>query len=124
MATPVVTRLQPVPRNQGVQVPGLLPTGTWIDARVLAAGAAESYTLPTDADGNKGIMLRLNSNAGPLYINFNGTAVVPVADVIDGTSSIILRTDLGPVLLAAPHAADTLSIFSPSAAIVTIEAWS
>lgn len=124
MATPVVSRLTPVPRNQGVQVPGLWPAATWIDARVLAAGVAESYTIPADASGNKGTMLRINSNAGPLYVNFNGTAVVPVGDVNDGTSSIILRTDIGPVLIVAPLSTAVLSMLSPGASIVTLEAWS
>jgi len=126
MATPVISRLVPIPRNQGIQIPGVLNTATWIDARVLAAGVAESYTLPTDAQtpAQHATLLRINANAGPIFVNFNGTAAVPGADVTNGTSSIMLRTDLGPVLLAAPHATDTLSIISPSACIVTIEAWS
>src|SRR5215467_13516410 len=124
MATPTINRMVPVTRNQGVQVPGLVPIATWIDCLVLVAGAAQSYTLAQDGQTPKvrGIIYRLTANAGPLYINFNGTAAVPTAKT-DGTSSIMVRTDLGPAFLVMPDFADTLSIISPSAAIVTIEAW-
>ena len=125
MATPTITRMVPVPRNQGIQVPGLWPVATWIDCLVLVGGAAQSYTLPHDAQtpNQRAMILRLTANAGPLFINFNGTAVVPIAKS-DGTSPIMVRTDLGPMLLVAPDFASALSVICPSAAIVTIEAWS
>jgi hypothetical protein len=121
-----IRRMVPVTRNQGVQVPGLLPIAQWIDALVLVANAAQSYTLPTDTTQTpnvKGTILRLTANAGPLYINFAGTAAVPGA-ITNGSSSVMLRTDLGSVMLVVPHSTDTLSIISPNAAVVTIEAWS
>lgn len=118
-----IRRLVPVPRNQGIQIPGLLPISQWIDALALAAAVAQSYTLPTDAADNRGDILRITCNAGPIYINFAGTAAVPGA-VTNGTASIMLRTDLGPVLLVAPLSNATLSVFSPSAAVATIEVWS
>lgn len=98
----------------------------WIDSLVLAAGVAENYALPTDAQipAQKGTMFRITSNAGPIYVNWNGTAVIPVADVTTGLSSIILRTDLGPILVMEPSPRPTnLSFISPSDAIVTIEVW-
>lgn len=120
MVAPVIRQLVPVPRNQGVQVPAALPAATWVDSRVLAAGVAESYAVPDD-----GVMLGINASTGPLYINFNDTAVIPIADVNDGTSSIMLRTDAGsPFIIAAPSATSTLSMICAAACVVTIEVWS
>lgn len=116
-----IKRLVPVTRNQGAPIAGLVQAGMWVDAVVLVAGVAQSYTIPGTAPA-KGSILRLSANAGPIYANFAGTAAVPVANVL-GTSSILLRTDLGPVILAIPDAATALSLFCPSAAIITIEAW-
>jgi hypothetical protein len=125
MATPFIHRLTPVPRNQGVQVPNLWPIATWIDSVVLTGGVASSYVLPVDTatPPATGTILRLTCNSGPIYINLNVVASVPGAH-IDGLSSVMCRTDLGPMLLVVPHATDTLSIFSPSNALLTIEAWS
>jgi hypothetical protein len=118
-----IKRILPVVRNQGVPIAGLVQFGQWIDAIALAAGAASAYTLPTDAAGNKGTILRLTCNAGPIYVNFGGTATVP-ATVTTGLASGMMRTDLGPVLLAVPDAAVTMSVISPSAGELTIEVWS
>jgi hypothetical protein len=118
-----IKRLVPVTRNQGVPVQGMIQAGMWIDSLVLAAGVAQAYTLPTDAAGNKGTMLRITANGGPIYVNFAGTAAVP-AGVTNGTSSIMLRTDLGPCLLAIPDGINpSMSVISPGAAIATIEVW-
>lgn len=121
---PTIQRIMPVPRNQGVQVPSLLPLADWADSLVLAGGAAESYAVKSDASGNKGVMLRINASVGPLYINANGAATVPVADTTDGSASILIHAELGAILLALPSATDTLSVICPSASVVTIEAWS
>jgi len=118
-----ITRIVPITRNQGVQVPGLVQFANWIDSLILAAGVAQTYALPVDANGNVGTILRLSSNGGPLYINFAGTAIVPIANTTNGASSGILRTDLGPVLIAVPDGKPNPSIICPSNAIVTIEAW-
>lgn len=118
-----ITRLRPVARQQGDHIPGLLPIAQWIDCVVLVGGAPQSYTLPTDGT-NKGTILRITANAGPIYGNFAAAAAVPVANVV-GASSFMLRTDTGSALLAAPSPVPaTLSLFSPVDTIVTIEAWS
>jgi hypothetical protein len=117
-----IKRLVPITRNQGVAVPGMFQAGMWIDSLVLVAGAAQAYTLPTDAAGNKGTMLRITANAGPIYVNFVGTATVP-AGVTNGGASIMLRTDLGPCLLAIPDSTTSMSVISPNAAVATIEVW-
>lgn len=125
MVAPVISRLVPVPRNQGVQVPAALPAASWCDSKALAGGVAESYTIPVDVNGNRGTLLGINAETGPLYYSFNGTAVVPTADVTNGTSSIMLRTDTGsPFLISVPNWAYTLSLISAAANIVTIEVWS
>lgn len=126
-STPVIVKLVPIPRQQGVQIPNLLNCAQWVDARVLAAGVAEDYPVPSDAQSpiQKGTILRFTCNAGPIYVNINGgTAAVPAADVTDGTASIMLRTDLGSVLMTVPSPRlANISIISPSAAVLTIEVW-
>lgn len=121
---PSITRLVAVARQQGTQVPNLLNTADWCDSRILAIDTAEAITPPEDADGNRATIFRINSTTGPLYINFNATATIPGADTTDGTSSIMIHTELGPVLVAAPNATDTLSIICHTVSTVTIEAWS
>lgn len=118
-----IKRIVPIARNQGVPIAGLVQLAKWTDAIALLAGAAALYTLPTDAAGNKGTILRLTCNAGPIYINFNTTATVP-ATVTTGLASTMIRTDLGPALIAVPDAAASMSVICPSAAELTIEAWS
>lgn len=118
-----IRRAQAVPRNQGVQVPGLLPTADWCDSRSLAAGVAELIAPPSDADDNRATIFRINSTAGPLYINWRATATVPAADTTNGASSIMIHSELGAVLVSAPDAALSLSIICAADSIVTIEAW-
>ena len=119
MVAPVIRQLTAIARQQGTQVPAALPAATWVDARVLAAGVAESYAVP-----DTGVMLGINATTGPLYINFNDTAAAPAADINDGTASIMLRTDAGsPFLIAAPFNTSTLSMICAEACVVTIEVW-
>jgi hypothetical protein len=87
----------------------------WVDARVLAAGVAESHTVPTGAD-----IVEISSTAA-FYCKPNGTAAVPAADVSDGTASelnptgYVLRgvTSLG--LISAPGATVTMKFYRLSA---------
>jgi hypothetical protein len=119
MATPVVGRVVAIPRQQGIQVPAALPAATWVDSRVLAANVAEAYTMPAG-----GMIIGINATTGPLYINFNAAAAVPVADVNDGTSSIMLRTDAGsPFLITPPLQTSSMSMICGAACVVTIEVW-
>ena len=124
MATPIITRVVPITRNNGVQVPGLVNAPTWVDSLVLVGGVAGSYTPPADAQtpAQRGSIFRISADGGPLYANWNGTASVP-AHVTDGTASQMLRTDLGPVFVVAPNWNDTLSLFAVGAAHVVIEVW-
>lgn len=122
VATPVIDRLRPIPRQQGIQVPDVVSASRWIDAIALSASTAASYTLPVDADGNKATLLRLSSTAGPIYFNWNGTAAIPTT-VTDGTASAIIHPDLQGEFVVAPLSTDTLSLICASSAKVTIEAW-
>lgn len=124
MATPAIVRIGPVPRQEGLQTPDLLVPAQWVDAIVLAAGVAETYTLPTDAAGQHGSILRLSSaSAGTFYFKWDGVAAVPAADVADGTSSFGARLDNERLVLAAPRSSYALSIINAAAAVLTIEVW-
>jgi hypothetical protein len=123
MATPVIDRLRPITRQQGIQIPDIVSGSRWIDAVALSANTAASYTLPTDAAGQKATLLRVSSTAGPIYLNWNGTATIPTS-VSDGTASAIIHSDLEGVFVAAPLSSDTLSLICASTSKVTIEAWS
>jgi hypothetical protein len=94
----------------------------WIDTVVLTANAAASYTLPTDSAGDRGTVLGITSTAGPLWINFNGVAVIPTVSILDGTSPAQLTVGLS-YFVVVPNTGVTLSLICGSNAIVTIEAW-
>jgi hypothetical protein len=79
------------------------------DARALAAGVAESHTVPT---GAKYVVF---SSTTDFYANFAGVAAIPAADVTDGTASI-----LNPQLRAIGQAT-AIGLISPAACIVTME---
>lgn len=113
-----ITRLVPLPRNQGVVLPDVLPAASWCDSLVLA-GAAESYTIK-GTKPDRGAILRICATA-VIYYNFNATAVVPIADTTDGSSAVMLPANT-PRLLSFPLTSETLSIIGT--ATVTIEAWS
>lgn len=92
----------------------------WVDARVLAAGVAETYTIPAGCD-----VVEL-SYTGNTYVRANNTAAIPAADVTDGTGS-----DLNPMAYflrpfgtqGTGTAITTLSFISASVNTVTIRAY-
>jgi len=87
---------------------------THIDARVLAAGVAESHTVPANAiyvvfsaqDGG--------GDACSFYANFSGTAAEPSADITDGSGS-----ELNPAVRAL-EGATAISLLAPEACILTL----
>lgn len=83
-----------------------------VDARVLAAGVAESHTVPA------GAMRVLFSGTADFYVKFNGTAAVPAADVTNGTGSILNPT------LRGLSGVGTIGVISPVACVVTMEFYS
>jgi hypothetical protein len=121
---PTIDTLRPVTRQQGTQIPNLSPTARWIDSVSLAAGVAETYTLPTDSLSSKGEILGISATDGPLYGNFAGTAAVNASDIVNGTASLMFRTDAGAsYLLTVPIGATALSLICANACVVTIEVW-
>lgn len=124
MATPTMTPIRPLTRQQGIQVPDAVSSPLWIDALALTASTASAYTIPSDAGGIRATVLRLSATTGPIYINFNGTATATASNVTDGTASIMLHADLAPVIVAVPAFGDTLSVICAATCKVTIEAWS
>lgn len=118
-----IIKLMPPVRQQGTQIPNTLNSPDWCDVLALAAGVAKTYTLPADAAGNKAVFLRFSAQLAPIYIRRNATAVIPIADVADGTASQLLHAELAPVVVPVVAATDTISIISPIAQVVTIEVW-
>ena len=79
---------------------------TYINARVLAANVAESFTVPTGA-----VRVIFGSNC-VFYARTGGTAAVPAADVTDGTGSFPNPTGYGL------RDATTISVIAPTTCIV------
>lgn len=124
MATPRIVPLVGVPRQQGVQIPFLVAAAEWVDAIILTQNVAESYTLPTDADGNKAAYIRLGISTGAIFLNFNGTAGTP-PDTNDGTASIRVPPSDNRRIFTVPAGVQSVSFFTASASgVISIEVWS
>lgn len=120
-----IDRIVPLPRNQGVQIPDCVNAANWCDAVVLAANTAEAYTLPTDADGNKATIIGITgTGTNPLWINFDTTAVIPVADTVNGSAPSLLRIDQGfSYLISVPAGTTAISFICAGVSIVIVECW-
>ena len=84
----------------------------YVDAMVLAAGVAETYTLPD------GVRWMTFSATDDFYVRPDGTASVPTDEVSDGTASHL-----------NPHHRNcegitTLGFIAPRACVVTMEFYS
>lgn len=122
---PTIVNIVPIPRQQGIQVPDVVSAAQWVDALSLTANVAKTYILPIDAAGVSGTVLGITATDGPLWINFNGAAVIPVADNLLGTAPVQLNTQDGfSFLIAVPNKSVSPSFICGSNTIVTIEAWS
>lgn len=82
----------------------------WVDARVLAAGVAETVTIPSTAK-----FVVFQCTATTFYVNYQGTAVAPAADVTDGTAS-----ELNPDVRFIGGGLANFSIVSTAGSIVTM----
>ncbi len=93
------------------QLPAMvaLPAPRWVDAKILSANAASSYTIPSGAK-----YLLLSANSYPFYTRYNGTASIPSADVLDGTAPVI-----GSVMVGV-SGLTSISFIAPQATIITI----
>jgi hypothetical protein len=108
-AAPLLTPfeiLKDVKSNHNTLIPN---ASKWVDAKVLAAGVAETVTVPT---GAKVAIFSANTD---FYVNFSGgTAAAPSADVADGSAS-----ELNPAVRYV-FGQGTFSIVSPYVCIVTL----
>src|SRR5215471_7614014 len=88
----VIGTLLPLIRSPspGASYSDFLSATTWVDVVALAAGTANSYTLPAGST-----IYRLTPTAFPTYGNFNGAAVVPTVGVTNGTASFPLPGPVG-----------------------------
>jgi len=91
--------------NDSVEIP------TYVDARVLGASTAETFTVPA---GYYFAVFSGNVAVGDYYTKIGGTAAVPAADISDGSASFpnigYCRVTPGQVI----------SVISPTAGIITI----
>lgn len=88
-------------------------TSDYVDARVLAAGVAESFTVPATAR-----FVRLSTNDTLVYFNPNGTAAVPGADISNGSSSVPIKYQSR---LMCVDGYSAISVVCAGAAVVTAE---
>jgi hypothetical protein len=90
----------------------LIPNASkWIDVRVLAAGVAETVTVPAD------VKIITFSSTDNFYVNYTTTAAVPVADVTDGSGA-----ELNPGVRYV-YGQGTFSIISPTVCTVTMSSY-
>lgn len=133
-----VNRYMVVVRSEGKAL--VTPASQWIDAVVLVASTAQTYTLPTGTDpaggGSQGVnpppgttvrasILRITNamaTAGPVYIAFTGTAVIPTASTSTGTSLYVVPAG-GTVLTQVPPGTTAISLISTGSGVVTVECW-
>lgn len=79
-----VTQWYPPPRFPESAPPP--PIGTYVSNRTLAAGVAETVTVPAGATSV------IVSGDATMWARIGGTAAVPTGDVTDGTGSVCLQT--------------------------------
>ncbi len=120
-----INRLVPLPRNQGIQIPGIVNAANWCDSVTLAANTAEAYTLPTDSGGNHATIVCITATGtNPVWVNYDTTAVIPTGDTTDGSSPSLLRTDQGfSYLISVPAGTTALSFIAAGIVIIAIECW-
>lgn len=78
-----------------------IPFSDFINVHTLDAGIAETVTIP---EGAKFILF---SSSSDFYARVNGTASIPVNDVVDGSGS-----ELNPVIRSL-SGVDSLSVIAP-----------
>lgn len=87
----------------------------YVDAHVLAANVAETFTKPVGAR-----FCRLTGTALFFY-STTGTAAVPAADIATGLAPVIVNTTAQPILCVDDIA--SISVVASTVATVTAEWW-
>jgi hypothetical protein len=113
-AVPAITGWYSFPADGGnkSQMPVIigLPALRYVNNYVLVANTAKSITVPTGAN-----YVLISGTSLPIYMNFQGTAVVPSTDITDGSGSF---PNLGvPIALVGTTA---ISIISPYAGVAGV----
>lgn len=85
----------------------------YVNVKVLAANTAESFTIPTGANGLLANYVSFSSNCD-FYANHTTTAAVPAADVTNGTGS-----ELNPLIRIIPRGTASYSVISATTCIIT-----
>lgn len=81
---------------------------TYVDAAVLAADTAETFTCPTDAN------FVIFSSTGDFFAKYDGAATVPAADITDGTAP-----ELNPIARLM-DGGTSISLIASAATTVTL----
>ncbi len=87
----VETHLDPVQDAQGRSTLGYR-ISNHIDIRSIAAAVAEAHTIPS---GAKHCLIRSTVD---IWVNPDGTAAVPAADVTDGSASYYIPVDVAELI--------------------------
>lgn len=111
-----VNRLSPLMR-QGNPIQGWTSVATWVDVIALSANTAKDYTLKPGCR-----LLRFTPDVIPCYGSVAATAVLPTADVTDGSASFPIGAQTFLVIDADTNPT-TVSLISASDSTVTIEVW-
>jgi hypothetical protein len=99
---------------KGANNTDILTASRYINARSLAAGTAETETVPTGVTGGDAAYVVFSSNSD-FYVNWNGgTAAAPSGDTTDGSASELNPTERYIKGIAS------FSILAPSAATVSM----
>lgn len=113
---PTVTPVSP-----NSQLPTMVQAD-WIDARVLAAGVAETFQAPA---GAKYVIL---SGDGAFFAKIavaSTAAAVPAADVIDGTASELMGVNPAVLMRTLPGSGQAyISLIASAMRIVTLSYYS
>jgi hypothetical protein len=92
---------------------GALAIPDYVDAKVLAAGVAETQTVPVDTNSLHAEYVLFSANCD-FYVGYDETASVPT-DTADGTSF-----ELNPTIRWLDNTVSTISVISASTCIVTM----
>lgn len=92
-----------------------VPLPTYVDAKALGAGSAETVAVPADADF---VVLTANAACTDVWINRNGSAAV-ASDTADGTASFCIPQTAMPFRFRIDRGA-SFSVLAVAAGVVTL----
>lgn len=96
-----------------MEAPAALRQSDYINARVLAAGVAETFQAPA---GAKYVLFSAEDTIYCKIATSSTAAAIPAADVTDGTAS-----EMNPGMRILPGDQAYISVIAPRATVVTIQ---